>query len=529
MKKMLYVSAFILLSFLIGHHNLLASEASKVQYRLLLSTADYPVSLDPLDADLTNNMDLMKMRYFTPIEVDHEDKFRSSVLEKFEYDPKSFTMTWKVRNNLKYADGTPLAPSDIILAIKRMALKRSGFPVLNSVKGLKEWSYHKNALSQEIPGIKLADNTITLLFDRNVNNPFFQFSLAIFAIQPSRCFDLNTSKLICDNPPASGYYDYAGSPPKLDPKDGKYPPIPLKLRKGFEQSGTFKMPPEITLEYPKVKGLPDLVEILDDRSVARTEDSRLTDKFINQFRDKIEIKRLPKTAIDYLLINPTFEAFKDKTCRRIFANKYRSIYQERTKKVTDVPKSFSSPMMPGYLSNEGLEKLVPTADSNSCLETFKKYPIKYKRTYPFWDKILEGTMNAVGMPTSGIYDGDKSKASFWTDFENNNTAIMSAYVNFWPLDLPSGFNMFFTPEMHSQLKYLLKDGKLTELSDKLFRESDPKFAKDYFEKINILLYEEAQLNALSYFGNVYLSKASKVNRLPIATSEPNPWHLFMVK
>jgi hypothetical protein len=89
--------------------------------------------------------------------------------------------------------------------------------------------------------------------------------------------------------------------------------------------------------------------------------------------------------------------------------------------------------------------------------------------------------------------------------------------------------MFFSPNMHPELSHLLKDGKLTDLSSQLFIEKNPETAKDYFEKINVLLYEEAQLNALSYLGMAYISKSTNVNSLPIATSEPNPWHLFNVK
>ncbi len=506
-----------------------SAEATKnSEYRLILSETDYPASYDPLDADLSNNSDLMKLRYFTPIEVDQEDKFRSSVLKSFEYDNKTFTIVWKVKSGMSYSDGTPIVPGDIVMAIKRMALKRSEFPVLSSVKGVKKWSIQKDALTTDIPGVNLKGDTITIQFDQNVLNPLFQFSLSLFAIQPSKCFDLKSTKLICDVPPASGYYDFSGSAPTLTGKDVKPLPIKFSIRKGFDKSGNFEMPPRLTLEYTN-KNLSDLIKIMDGNSVARVPDSRLTDDFINQFRKDVDIKRLPKTAIIYLLLNPNFEAFKDKVCRRIFANEFRKIYGESVKSVKVAAKSFSSPIMPGYLTNEQMDKQVPTPESTSCSEKFKKHPIKYMTTLPFWDKLVIASMEAVGMPTTGVYKGGTAVPEFYESFVSNNTAVITSYVSFWPLDLPSGFNMFFSPEMHSQLKFLLEDRKLTELSKSLFKEGDPGKASSYYEKINVLLYDEAQLNSLSYFGDAYVSKASHGTILPIATSEPNPWHLFSVK
>jgi ABC-type transport system substrate-binding protein len=505
-----------------------ASGKLNSDYRLILSETDYPASYDPLDADLTNNADLMKLRYITPIEIDQDDKFRSTLLKSFEYNNKTFTIVWKVNAGLFYSDGSPIIPADILIAIKRMALKRNEFPVLSSVKGIKAWSLQKDALQSDIPGLKLKGDTITIEFDQNVANPLFQFSLSLFAVQPSKCFDLKTSKLICDVPPASGYYDFSSAAPKFSSKEVKPSPIGFVIRKGFEKVGKFKMPPRITLEYSG-KNLSDLVKTMDDNSVARVPDSRLTDEFINQFRKEVDIKRLPKTAIIYLLLNPNFDAFKDKTCRRIFANTFRKIYGDSLKNVKIAAKSFSSPIMPGYLTNEQIEKLVPTPDAAACTDSFKKHPIKYMNTFPFWDKLILATMEAVGMPTTGVYKESAAVPEFYSTFIADKTAVISSYVSFWPLDLASGFNMFFSPEMHSQLKFLLADGKLTDLSKRLFKETDPALASDYYEKINLMLYEDAQLNALSYFGDAYVSKATNVNRLPIATSEPNPWHLFSVK
>src|SRR6478672_414351 len=90
--------------------SLLAETKIDHVYKLVLPYGFYPMSYDPLDADLVNNSDITKMRYLTPIEIDHADKFKSTILESFAYDDQSNTMKWVVRKGLHYADGTEITP-----------------------------------------------------------------------------------------------------------------------------------------------------------------------------------------------------------------------------------------------------------------------------------------------------------------------------------------------------------------------------------------------------------------------------------
>jgi len=182
----------LLVNILLPQQLFATNKSNRDGYRLILGSDDYPYSLDPLEADITNNMDLIKLRYLTPIEIDHTDKFRSTILSRYDFNPAESVMIWQVRDDLKYSDGSAITTADVVLTIKRMALKRPGFPVLGSIKGLKEWAQKKDALKQDIPGLSVSKNTIKIRFDRKIKNPYFQFTLPIFAIQPSRCFDLIT-------------------------------------------------------------------------------------------------------------------------------------------------------------------------------------------------------------------------------------------------------------------------------------------------------------------------------------------------
>jgi hypothetical protein len=55
-------------------------------------------------------------------------------------------------------------------------------------------------------GISVLDNIVEIKFTRQHEQPMFRFTLELFSILPSACFDLNSGKLICNHPSESGPY-----------------------------------------------------------------------------------------------------------------------------------------------------------------------------------------------------------------------------------------------------------------------------------------------------------------------------------
>lgn len=174
--------------------------------RYLISESGIFTSFDPLNADATNNLPAARMLYHTPIEISKNDILTSAVLDSFEYSIGEARAKWIVKKGLKYSDGTEITPEDVLFSVVRMAFTRPKFPVIKEIVGIEEWSSKPGALSALPSGIKLDKQTITITFTRNVDHPLFRFCLELFSIIPKRCVDEKTNKLVCDQPPSSGYF-----------------------------------------------------------------------------------------------------------------------------------------------------------------------------------------------------------------------------------------------------------------------------------------------------------------------------------
>ena len=105
----------------------------------IITETDQPTSLDPLDADQTQNLPVARMIYATPLEIDASDAISSLVLEKFSYDKLTKTIHWKVKKDLKYSDGESMTVEDVAFSVLRMTYARPKFPVIDSIEGVSEW------------------------------------------------------------------------------------------------------------------------------------------------------------------------------------------------------------------------------------------------------------------------------------------------------------------------------------------------------------------------------------------------------
>ncbi|NRA68165.1 MAG: hypothetical protein HRU19_27020 [Pseudobacteriovorax sp.] len=510
------------------------SWAKSVEHKFFQMKSYYPFSYDPLDADLINNMYVAKLRNLSPIELDHNNNFRSQVLESFNYDYANASMKWVVNTHLKFSNGESLTPDDIILSIKRMAFTRPKFPVLGDIKGIAKWAKEGN-FSKPIDGLRKEGNLIEITFRKKIANPFFQFTLPIFSILPQSCFEKNSPKMTCKKPPALGYYDFIGYPKIQKVKNrGHYPDIGFKLRPGFDQVHGYPMPKIILLVYRSTNRIKEILQEMDEFAVLETSNIRLSDKVLNDYRKEVNIKRMPLTSLNYIVLNPSMKPFDDRDCRKLFIDAFRKNYAAVSNKIDTATISFPSELMPGYLLNSDLEKAFRYSDKKNyrrrCLTQFSQTKLPYRKLRPgrtdfFWDKIAADTLSSLNSSTDGFY-GKSSVTDGYSVFSKDETAFIPAVVEFWPVDLVAGFKMFFTPGMHSILKYVTNDQSLQNIVDRLFVETDPKESKKIFAELNLFLNQQALIVPLSHYGLVYISKNSHLTKTVISTGEPSPWHLF---
>ena len=150
----------------------------------IITETDKHTSLDPLDADLTHNLPVARMIYATPLEIDASDSITSLVLESFNYDRTSKTITWVVKKGLKFSDGTSMTADDVAFSVTRMLHARPKFPVIENIDGVSEWLKGSAPLSAEPSGIKIDGQKITIKLTKDSPHPLFRFCLRFTMLPP---------------------------------------------------------------------------------------------------------------------------------------------------------------------------------------------------------------------------------------------------------------------------------------------------------------------------------------------------------
>jgi ABC-type transport system substrate-binding protein len=118
------------------------AEGAEMKEYVISESSRY-TSLDPLDADLHQNLSVARMVYATPLEIDATDTITSLVLDSFNYNKTTKTITWQVRPGLQFSDGKPLTVDDVVFSVTRMLHANPKFPVTKTyaIKKSSKWNY----------------------------------------------------------------------------------------------------------------------------------------------------------------------------------------------------------------------------------------------------------------------------------------------------------------------------------------------------------------------------------------------------
>ena len=177
MGKIKIGTAVLLLTVLGGAMTMKNFKDDQREAEYVVTETGLPTSYDPLDADSTQNLSVMRMLYATPLEISLENELTSSILEDFRYVSDSQEIVWKVKEGLKYSDGKQLTADDVAFSVSRMAFTRPKFPVLENIVGLSEWINEQTPLKSYPKGIVVRGQTITIKLNKNLKHPLFRFCL----------------------------------------------------------------------------------------------------------------------------------------------------------------------------------------------------------------------------------------------------------------------------------------------------------------------------------------------------------------
>jgi len=477
-------------------------------------------SLDPLDADQTINLPIARMRYLTPVEIGPNDNLVSGILENFKYNNETREMRWQVKKGVLFSDGTEITPQDVALTITRMVLHRPGFPVLRNIVGLESWLNNKHPLKTLPAGLKISDQEITIKFTQQSSHPLFRFALELFSIIPTHCIDLKTSKLTCDIPPASGYYQEVEG--ALDQENWLF-----SRRKDSSLIHGQKYPKLIRFKYKYRTPDDEVLSELKEKVVISGSDKKLSSPEFKAIEDSTEVKYLPKSRFSVLLLNPNQGAFRNKQCRKLYANAFRKVYAETLDR--ESTRSIFPKILPGHISDEEMEQLSPQINEEECLRQLRNDPpawMHFPKGYALFDQITEKTFEYLGIkaPTPVI---DKTAKSRREKFGTGEIQIDGAGMGFWPIDPAGDLQMMFTPGLHAGYQFINADAELQSLIEQLQNETSSEKRTTLYRKINLHIYDEALYNITIPFGRFFLAlKGQSLEDTPAAITTSTPWQVF---
>ncbi len=496
----------------------LAGAAESAIYRYVITETAGPTSLDPLDADNAQNLAVMRMIYATPLEITGDNQLASGVLESFKYDSTTTTITWVVKPGLKFDDGAPLTPEDVAFAVARMAFARPTFPVLEQIGGVSNWAKQKGALKTLPNGIKIDGQKITIKLERDLEHPLFRFCLELFSIIPKKCVDPVSNKIQCASVPSSGYYRMAERGDKSI----------LFKRSGTGLAHGLKIPEIIKFEYATTKELAGKKVSSDKFSVFAGNEQMYLPAEIKSLESDYTVKYMPAARFAALLLNPNSEPFKDRLCRRFFADTFRATYEEVVGRAIPVEASLFTKILPGYLPPTELSKMAKNQLNPQTRERCQKLLSKSHITWGFTEaekssnyvaafkQTLERLENKNSEPIHGA-----DRGLMFDQFASGKLSALNISSGFWALDPAGDVKMLFTPGLHKVFTYQSKDKQLQNMISSLSKEQ-----KGYTQ-LNQYLYDEALFNVYSHLRRFYASPNKKlINDVPFAISSPAPWQVF---
>ncbi len=495
----------------------------KKDYTYVITETGMFSSLDPLDADQTNNLPVARMIYATPIEIDQKGELNSSVLESFKYDEDTHSMEWIVKSGLKYSDNTEILPSDIAFAVARMIYTRSTFPVIEDILGVTEWLKLQKPLENLPSGIRIDGNKIKIEFIKRQDHPLFRFCLEIFSIIPKSCVNFVTNKIQCEELPTSGHYQI------LKKTDNEI----FFLKRGDNHIFNLKVPDLMIFKYLSNADAVAYSKEMNNQSMITGTDLRFSNEDMAGLKKSSQIVYAPASRIVLLLLNPNVGAFRNVKCRQIFIRAFRDSFKKVYGEYLEPESSVFTDLLSGYLNQDELDQSSQalTADEIvSCKSILQSNPVTWLKSKSNPRSLIVRTMENVfaelGIDKSEPFDADTQKDEPEM-FLKGELSILGFQTGFWALDPAGDIQMLMTPKMHKYLKFVTEDKKMQEMIRSL---KDSNLNKVSFLELNKYIYSQALFNVFSHGRRfVAVKNRSLLQEAPLSITSPAPWQYFKME
>ncbi len=113
------------------------SPATAVPGTLNIVTAEPTAGLDPALARTQASLRLMELIYDTLIDYDANEKLAPGIAESWKFSGDGLSLTFNIRSNAKFSDGSPITPADVVFSLKRAVASATMKAVYASVTGVE--------------------------------------------------------------------------------------------------------------------------------------------------------------------------------------------------------------------------------------------------------------------------------------------------------------------------------------------------------------------------------------------------------
>lgn len=512
MKKILFISIITILIIQFTQ-NTGGLPSDSLDY--IITETGFFDSLDPLDADKTQNLPVARMLFSTPIEIDKDGRLSSRVLSSFFYNEKSKQLIFTLKKGPLFSDGSPIRCKDIVLAITRMLYFRPDFPIIKHILGKDNWLKNKFPLQHLPEGITFDENQIKISFNKDVPNSLFRLSLELFSIVRYEEIDLKSGKLNSKNFATSGPYLIAKKEPKF-----------IIFSRREEPNIRYKT---ITFKYKKISEIKEK-DFTPNTIISGNEADLISSNKKLLFYSS-NLQWMPSSRFATIRLNTHRSPFKNKLCRLFFAEQLRSVIKKFYSDIT-IEGSLFTNLIPGYINHEALRSELynlSTTDEKKCLKEIRDSSIKLAEsentTLKLGLDLIILTLKHINVKNVSV-KSNLNNSQITDEFASGNLSIVAGSSGFWALDPVGDVEMYFTKNLHKTLKYVWEDKDLYSLIEKI----DPKMTKLSLEKINKHMFRESRLGIFMHFRRFYAThKDLKIDKILASTSISPPWLLSLSK
>ena len=470
-------------------------------------------SLDPLDADQTQNLPVARMTYSTPIEIDSAGNLTSNMLSHFSYDEQTYVLKLSMNPTAKFSDNSMITSNDVALSILRMLYFRPDFPVIKDIVGKDEWIASKSGLQSLPSGIVVTPENVKIHFSKNVPNSLFRLSLELFSVVPSKSVNLQTGRLLAGKFATSGLYEI------LD--QSKYE-VNFNLRKNLTDK---LVPASVSFKYKKLSEI--VPGDIDSTTIISGNEADFQYSNIEKIRNLISFSWLPAARFATLRFNSNSSTFASRNCRLYFSEKFRQTMSKANPNV-QVESSIFTKLIPGYKSKEDLFQSsyhIATENELACLEILKNTKIYLaspsNNTLKLGFDTVLSTFDKLGIKNYIVYH-NLSNAEATNLFAEGKLTLTVGASGFWAQDPVGDMEMYFTKNLHKTLTYVWEDEELYYL----IRSINFPSLKQSMEAINRHIYADSRLGVYMHFRRFYaIPVGFEIETLSTAISSPAPWQL----